>query len=287
MSFVRARRCLSGLFFILILGFFTVPGQTAQRIISTLPSNTEILYELGLGDKIVAVSDYCNYPEAARAKPKIGGLALNYEKIVALEPTLIVMGQEAQPRDVARLKALGLPVAAVKGSSLTDVASAMAEIGVYTGQTERGLLRSVKFVKDIQSVEQRAREVLGGGHPKAFVEIWHAPLMTATPRSLVGNIVEKAGLSNIARNSRGDYPLYSMEKLFQEDPEFIIVPADSVGRIAQLSLDPLWQTLAAVKNHRVLYLDEDALVRPGPRASHGLELLVDAVARAKKEPIRE
>ena len=270
------RRLYLTLGFVLTAAILTDGAWAApQRIISTMPSNTEILYELGMGDQVVGVTNFCDYPASAKQKPKIGDIALNYEKIVALEPTLIVMSADGQARDVERLQELGMPVLAVKTSQLEDVAIAATQIGVYTGRPARGLRLALDLVEKTIKTRAEAKAVVGSSKPSAFIDIWHDPLMTATARSLVGNIVDSAGYSNIAGDAAGTYPLYSVEKLLMENPEFIVVPTASIGRIAQVQLDPSWQTLSAVQSQKVMYIDENLLVRASPRAVRGLEILLE------------
>ncbi|MGE5592778.1 MAG: ABC transporter substrate-binding protein [Betaproteobacteria bacterium] len=247
----------------------TLPHRPA-RIVSTAPSNTEILFALGLGDKVVGVTDSCDYPPEAKAKPKVGAVQLNYEKIVAMSPDLVVAVGSLQRQAITRLSELGVTVLAVDPKSIDGVLHAITLIGKATGAQDR----ASELVRELSGRMKRVAQKLAGlaqsERPRVFVEIWGEPLMTAGPGTFVDELVYAAGGWNIAHDAKGEWPEFSAEAVIERDPDVVILTnfnkAEALARRA-------WQGISAYKAGRVYEVNPDLLVRPGPRLVDGLETL--------------
>jgi iron complex transport system substrate-binding protein len=237
-----------------------------QRIVSGIPSATEMLFALGLADRVVGVTTNCNYPPAAAHKTKVGGFSLNLEKVVSLRPDLVVLLENAQPRESERFRAFGLPVFTINPQTVDGVAEALFQLGGVTGQTREaaGLILAMKErLAKVKPEEQGLQLVLQ--RPRALVVVGYEPLIVAGGGTFIDDILKRAGVENIAAEARGAYPQYSLERLLKDQPDYIIVPAGVVRR-GELEKRGDWA---------VLYIDPDIISRPGPR-------VVDAVEQIAK-----
>lgn len=250
----------------------TVPKEP-KRIISTAPAVTEILFALGLDEKIVGVTTLCNYPEEAKTKEKIGTFqSPNIEKILSLKPDLIVATGGVQRQVVEKLEQLGIPVFVSYPGTLEDVIKSIYTIGRICGAEEnaRKLAFNLKFrIAKVTSKVAKARS-----KPKVFFELWHEPLMSAGPGSFIDDLIKKAGGINIAGSAKSAYPIFSLEQVIKEDPDVIIGAESSMGgNPIEISKRPGWDVLKAVKNQRVFTINDDIVFRSGPRLVLALEII--------------
>ncbi|MEW6189241.1 MAG: cobalamin-binding protein [Actinomycetota bacterium] len=248
-----------------------------KRIVSLAPSNTEILFALGLGDRIMGVTTYCDYPEEAKVKDKIGGFkSVNIEKVVSLKPDLVLATGGVQEPIVKELERLKITVFALDPKNLGDIISGIREVGRLTGKTEA----AERIVKKMQSVMEDVKEKvaeLKGKRPKVFYEVWNEPLMTAGPGTFMNDLIRLAGGENIAADAKTQYPQYSLEMLIERDPDVIIASKGSMGDPGKIEEREGWENISAVKNGRVHVIDENLVVRPGPRIVQGLKEVAKAI----------
>ena len=251
---------------------------TVRRIISMAPSNTEMLFALGLDKEIVGVTAFCNYPEAAKHKQKIGGYSNpSIEAILSLDPDLIVATPDGYSRDrIEKLDSTGIPVFVVNPTTLDGVMETMLTLGKITGRYDVAKQVVKKLRNRIKAVEKRVEKVPLEKRPKVFYEIGHDPLITAGPGTFVDDLITRAGGINIAHNAGTGWPRYSVEAVITLEPDIIITGSHvSSGKPGE-SRTRLWQkyrTVPAVKNGRIYSVDSDITLRPGPRAVDGLEKL--------------
>lgn len=249
------------------------PAAGAERYISLAPSTTEILYALGLGDRIVGVSTYCNYPPEARTKPVMGDFSHpNIEKIFSLKPDYVFCTGLEQGLVITELKRLRLNVYEADPANLTQLYKTIADIGSLTGRTEeaRSLIASMK--KDVEEIAARARPIPDRQRTKVFIEIWQEPMMTAGKGSFVDELIALAGGINIAHDVIRPYCNYSPEKVVEANPGCIIMTyMDARPALELIKGRPGWDRIDAVKNNRVFNdIDPDLLLRPGPRVTQGI-----------------
>ncbi|MGC8972400.1 MAG: ABC transporter substrate-binding protein [bacterium] len=244
-----------------------------QRIISTAPSVTEILFALGLGDRVVGVTTLCNYPEEAKTKEKIGTFqSPNIEKILSLKPDIIIATGGVQRQVVEKLEQLGFTIFVSYPRTLEEVIKSIYTIGHITGAEENAKklafdlkLRIAKVTSKVSKVKVR---------PKVFFELWHEPLMSAGPGSFIDDLIKKAGGINIAGSAKSAYPIFSLEQLVKEDPDVIIGAESSMGaNPLDISKRPGWDTLKAVKNQKIFIINDDIIFRAGPRLVLALEII--------------
>lgn len=249
-------------------------SKEPQRIISTAPNVTEILFALGLGDKVIGVTTFCDYPEEAKNKEKIGTFqSPNIEKILALKPDLIVATGGVQRQFVERMEKMGIPIYVSYPHNLDEVLKSIYRIGVITGAEKKAkeLLFDLKF--RIAKVTSKVGKVKS--KPKVFFELWHEPLMSAGPGSFIDDLIKKAGGVNIAGDAKTSYPIFSLEQLIKEDPDVIIGAESSMGGKPTVDIikRPGWDALRAVKNQKIFTINDNIIFRAGPRLVIALELI--------------
>jgi iron complex transport system substrate-binding protein len=243
-----------------------IPGPP-QRIVSVAPSVTEILFALGVGPRVVGISDADDYPPpGVRGKPRVGGVALNTERIIALRPDLVIGVAGLQQSQLERLFRLGLPVLAVEARTLEETLSQITLLSRVTGARQAGRRLVQALRSRAAAVEARVR---GRPRPRVFVEIWGEPLQTAGAGTYVDDLLRRAGARNLFADLRG-WPQVSPEAVVSRNPEVIVLTY--AGRRAVVAR-PGWRGVTAVRRGRIYELDPDLVSRPGPRLLDGLERL--------------
>ena len=244
-----------------------------QRIVSHVPSITETLFALGLVDRIVGVSDYCDYPEEAKAKPKIGGyFTPSIEKIVSLNPDLVLT--DGHVSYMTQLDSLGIPLVVIDPKDMNGVLSDIELLGNITDSQQK----AQEITSDMRNRIDAVVNIVGNAtRPRVFyvfdatdpTKPW-----TAGPGSFVDSLIILAGGENVAASASGPWIQFNMEELVNSDPEIILVDSTmgtAVISPAQLKELPGWQETTAVKEERIYTIDGDLVNRTGPRIVQGLE----------------
>jgi len=241
------------------------------RIISLAPGNTEILFSLGLDEEIIGVTDYCDWPEKAKTKEKIGGFATpNIEKIVSLGPDIVLATGGVQEKAVLALEELGIKAFVLEAETIDDLLARIKDVGKLLGKSEEAenLVNSLK--KRIEAAKNKIGKIPEAQRPKVFIEVWSDPLMTTGKESFVHNVVELAGGKNIFE-IKGKFQTINAEAVIEANPEVILVSIHGETNIDELYKRPGWQMIKAVKQKRVYQVNPDAISRPGPRLVDALE----------------
>ncbi len=249
-----------------------VVSRLPERIVSLSASNTEILYALGLGDRVVGVDDYSNYPASVKDKPRVGGFSNpDLEKIVVLSPDLVVGTGMHVKTVLAELERRKLTVLIVDPRDVSSVMDKITLVGTATGQGASVSLAG-DMRKRIEAVETR----LKGVEPvRVFFEL-DPQLHTVGPGSFVDDMIRTAGGVNIAADAGREWPQLSQEALLMKDPQVIVLSdhGSAGGQSPEsVAARPGWQQLSAVKSKRIHALEPDLINRAGPRVVDGLELL--------------
>jgi iron complex transport system substrate-binding protein len=248
------------------LGRLVAINGTPQKIISLAPSNTEILFALGLGDKVVGVTDYCDYPPEALNKTKVGGyINPDIERIVALNSDLILVAHGTPMDVINNLVGLGLTVFGIKTTDLDDLLNDIRRIAEITDREVEAQALTSEMESRIQAVTNQTEEL--EQRPRVFYIVWHDPLWTAGSGTFIHELIEKAGGVNICQNMTG-YPTISIEEVIARDPEIIITSEESYDWA--MNATDLASTNAS-QTGRIYTLDDDLVQRPGPRLIEGLE----------------
>jgi iron complex transport system substrate-binding protein len=255
-----------------------VGGPPAERVVSLAPATTEMLFALGLGDRIVGASEFSDFPPAARAIPRVGGFSRpNAETILALRPDLLVVSPAPENREtVDLLRSRGLRVMVVEARGLDDIGPALGALGRQFGVMGRARALSASMERRLEAL---AALVAGRGRPRCLLAVQPEPLIVCGPGSYPASLLELAGGANVVPPGPSRYPTFSLEAVMRAAPEVIVEAARHEGEPEQERRAALYRwerlpDLPAVRDGRVALLEGDALLRPGPRAPEGVADLV-------------
>jgi len=252
----------------------TQANKTYERIISTSPSNTEILFALGLEDKVIGVTTYCNYPEEAEEKEKIGGFStVDIELIINSTPDLVLASSMMKDEDIKKLEGTGIEVVVIDPENIDEILENIELIGNLTGKEKEALNIAENLEKRINKVKENAENLKK--KPKVMYVVWHEPLMSAGRKTFANDLIEIAGGENIYSDTEVQYPTISLESVIDRNPD-IIITSMGHGDAKNLTYEyimnePRLKNVNAVKNGRVYGIDTDLTGRPGPRIIDGLE----------------
>lgn len=261
-------------------------GQTvrlvapARRIVSLAPHITENLFAAGAGSRIVGVSDYSDYPAAAKRLPRIGGAAsLDLEAILALKPDLVIAWDSGnQAGQLAKLKALGLPLFVSRPLKLDDIATDIARLGELAGTTAIALpeARAIRA----RVAEMRARY---STQPpvRTFYQIWNWPLVTVNGEQLISDVMRLCGADNVFAGLSQLAPTVSIEAVLAANPEAIVASGADATRPEWLDMWKRWKDLTAVARGNLFFVPPDLINRPTPRVLEGAQLLCNDMETAR------
>lgn len=248
--------------------------EVPQRIVSHVPSITEILFALGLDEKVVGVSDYCDYPPEAKAKPSVGNyFDPSIEKIIELDPDLVLTDGQSEGI-LKELDGLGTAYLVIDPKNIDHILRDIELLGKILGAEERAR----KVTGDMQNkIADIVNQVKDARHPRVFYVFDAADLTqpwTAGPGSFADSLITMAGGENIAASAQDAWVQFSIEEVVSADPEIIIIDA-AMGTAsiepAKLKENPVWGEITAVKQDRIFIADGDLVNRSGPRIIQGLE----------------
>jgi iron complex transport system substrate-binding protein len=255
----------------------TIP-QEPQRIISIAPSNTEILFALGLVDKIVGITNYCNFPEETKNIEKIGEtFPLNLEKIVSLKPDLI-LAYAGQLNEIPRLRELGLNTIVIEPLNLQETLKSIQMVATVGGIPEKGNILVENLSQRIDQIKTEVSNLEITKKPKVFIGGIYETIWTPGEGTLFNELISLAGGINMAAGFSG-WTKISPEFIVKEDPDIIIIPIGAMNPGDELKIKeniyqrPGWSNLSAIKNQKIFIVNEDLFFRPGPRLVDGLERL--------------
>ncbi|MBS3873360.1 MAG: cobalamin-binding protein [Firmicutes bacterium] len=243
--------------------------KPAVRIVSLAPSTTELLFALGLSDKIVGVTEFCNYPALAQTKEKVGGFGPpSVEKIVSVKPDLVVAASLHQAV-VEQLEQLNIPVLAVDPKNIAQVIANAALLGQATGTTRQAQAIEQELTAAMREVEEKTRGLAEGSRPLVYFEIWHDPITSAGPNTFIHELITRAGGINLASNAATNFPVLSLEEILAQKPT-VMFRGHGPETVEAIKQRANWETVPAIANNRVYLVNEDLVLRPGPRLALGL-----------------
>jgi len=249
-----------------------------QRIVSLAPNITETLFALGLGERVVGVSNYCQFPPAAKQKEKVGGyINPSLEKIVALQPDLVIGIAEGDLRNfVDKLAGLKIPVYITNPSNVAEVISFIQNIGEVTFSPQAAKRITEKMRARINIIQEKVKE---RPRLRVFQVLDFNPLISAGKGTLVDDLIRLAGGRNVAENALGRYPRFSLEEVVAQDPQVIILSSmkSQESITEQRQWWERWKTISAVRHGRLYVLNSDLIHRSSPRIVDGLEEMARAI----------
>ncbi len=257
--------------------------RVPERIISLSPGNTETLFAIGAGSKVIGVTRYCDYPPEVVAKVQNGSLKVvggstdpNIEIIVSLHPDLILTSGDLQKEVVGNLESRGMTVFGLAPRSIWDILENIRLVGRITGfsDTADQLVQGMRT--RIQAIVGRIQDA--SDKTRVYFEVWYDPLMSVGPGTYINNLIEMAGGISIFHDSKAPYPIVNSETIIQFDPQVIIVGGKYMhasGETPKIKIEsrPGWTSISAVQDGRIYEIDDDIVYRDGPRIVDGLEEL--------------
>ena len=272
-------------FGIFLLGFWLYACSSSQsapikpvpypRVVSLAPSLTEIVYALEKQEHLVGVTQHCNYPPSAKAKPKVGGLKnINLEVVLSLKPDLVLCTEDGNDlTQLKKLKELGLELDCFQPANLEEVLETILQIGELLSCPEK----AKEIIQQLKAKQEEVEKRIKKTKPVPVLVVFqHSPLISAGPDTFANDLVKKAGGINLADDAPLPYPVYNQELVIKKSPQVIIdtaMSSDAQSRSQILKFWSHWKELPAVKNQRIYLLNPDLLTRPGPRLFAGLEQL--------------
>jgi len=253
----------------------TINNTHPQKIISLAPSNTEILFALGLGDRIVGVTTYCNYPPEATTKPSIGDYNTpNLEEIVAKEPDLVLATEVHETSLIPQLEAQGITVVGLSPKTIDEVMDSITLVGQITGQEDEAASLVDDMQKRINAIKEKTSALSEAQRPRVFYIIWHDPIWTTGNNTFADALIQISGGINIASELDG-YVDISLEAVIAGNPE-VIIAGVGMGTGEDLPLqyvkeEPRLKDIEARQNDRIYSVNLDTVGRPGPRIVDALE----------------
>jgi iron complex transport system substrate-binding protein len=247
-------------------------GPLPQRIVSLAPSVTEMLFALGVGDRVVGVTDFCNYPPEARQKPKMGGMSNpSLEAVVSARPDLVVLTTDGNPKEFElRLEKLGIRTHVMTERRMEELPAAIRSMGRLVGAEERAERLAVDAEKRLKKFRSMHRP-----RGRSLFVVWPEPLMAAGPGTAIDDAMKMLGFENIAVDADTAYPKFSLEVAIRRAPEYIFI-GNGMGmdmrEVSEASLERLSNTPAARNGH--IYFMSDDLFRFGLRMLDGMDEMV-------------
>ena len=249
-----------------------------RRIVSLVPSATELIYALGGEDRLVGRTDFCDYPPAAKDKPSVGGMiSPSLETIATLKPDLVIATTSGNRLETfSRLEQLGIAVYAVHAHRIAEMLDVTRRLAELTG-------RQAALARLVSGLESRLFAVVNAvrpyPRPRVLYVLWPEPLLVPASGALLTELITLAGGDSITANERGDYPRFSIEAAVVRAPEVILLASHGGNGAPPIAKDK-WErltSLPAVKNKRVHAIDGNLAHRYGPRVVDGVETLARAI----------
>ncbi|KKK51566.1 hypothetical protein LCGC14_3113680, partial [marine sediment metagenome] len=255
------------------LGREVTIAKQPERIISLAPANTEILFALGLGEKVVGVTNICNYPSQTKEKEKIGDYDNpNLEKIIELEPDLI-LASHGNPRElIDQLEELNYTVVGLKPNNIDHIISSITTVGKITGKVKESARLTEEMEKRVEAVLSRTSSLAENDRPRVLYVVWYKPLWTAGSGTFIDELIQKAGGINIAGDIAG-WPQMNLETVIEKNPQVIIIgySEDQPKLIQAVRNESTLDQTDAFKNNQIHTIDTDIVSRTGPRIVDALE----------------
>jgi iron complex transport system substrate-binding protein len=249
--------------------------QPATRIVSLAPANTEIAFAIGAGDKMVAGTSYDDYPEEAKALPKVGDFANpNVEKIASYDPELVLAAGGIQNKLRSKLEDLGMTVYVVDPTTYDGTIATIENVGKLAGADEG----TAAVVDEMTAAKEEVQaKVSGLAAATTFLEIYSKPLMTAGADTFIDDMIAIAGGENIGAQAGSGFPSFSTEVLVKDDPQVYIADSGSMSEPGEINKRAGFGELTAVKDGKVYVIEDSIIARPGPRLAEGLRQLVTMI----------
>ncbi len=248
------------------------------RIVSCAPSNTEIIFALGKGNKLVGVTNYADYPQEAKKIEKIGKMVpLNAEKIISLKPDVVFCYGGFQLKEALRIRNLGLKVVVLAPKTVKDTLSTIMLVGKILNAEEAATKIVDSFKERLDKIEAKVKNIPLNKRPKVFVGSMYEPIYSPGKETLLDELITLAGGRNIVGAS--GWLKISPEFVVKANPDIVVIPIGVMSMTnledakKKLSEKEVYKNIKATKEGRIYFIDENLVFRPGPRLIEGIEKL--------------
>jgi iron complex transport system substrate-binding protein len=262
------------------LGRTVVLTKPATRVVSLAPHITELVFAAGAGERLVGAVSYSDFPEAAKAVPRVGSASnISVESLLALNPDLVLTWRSGNGEDVAtRLAALGLTVYVDEPKTLDDVAHSLRVVGQLTGSeatadaAAQTFLQQLSYLRDTYSEQQQI---------SVYYQIWDEPLMTLNGDHIISDVVRLCGGRNVFADVLPLVSRISVESVIRADPQVVVASGMDTARPQWLDAWRKWPAMTAVRNDQLYFIPPDILQRHTPRIMEGAQLMCKRLAQAR------
>lgn len=267
--------CLFFLFACLFVFHNPVHADPPKRIVSLAPSITEMLFALGLGNKIVGVTIFCDYPEGAKKIQKIGGMSNpSLEGVISLKPDIVIMTIDGNPKEFEeRLRSLGIKTYVFRALRFSELPEAIREMGAALDIRDSADSLAGRIETSLNGFKMKRHGInfSNADRKKVLFIVWPEPLIVAGPDTAMDDAITLLGNDNIASKTKTSYPKYSVEEIIRQAPDVIIIGKghENMQEVSANLLKKL-KSVPAVKNNRIYYAS-DRLYRLGPGVIEGIE----------------
>lgn len=249
-----------------------------ERIVSLSPSNTEILFAVGAGDKVVGITSFCNYPAETAKIGKIGDFnGPNLELIKKADPDVVLAGGTIQEDLIKTLNDNGIKVLSTEAADFASIYKSIELIGAVTGNDDKAKIVVSNIENTLKEVGEKTKDK---PKKKVFYVVWTDPLMTAGNGTFIDEIIKAAGGENVASKVEG-WANYSAEQLTKDNPEMLISAFHSTDKgmaFKDFSNSQIFGKLSAVKNGKIYIMsNDDIMSRPGPRIAEAIKEMAKAL----------
>jgi iron complex transport system substrate-binding protein len=256
-----------------------------ERIVSLAPSNTEILFAVGAGDKVVGVTDFCDYPYNFTAWIEAGNMSTigsfrspGVEPIVALEPDLVLASKQSLEA-AENLRNLGINVLVLDAKNMSNVFQDILLVGRAADRYSEAVAVESEFRQEIDAISNQAMGATST--PKVYNEVY--PQMSAGPDTFIDELITLAGGINVFHDATTRYPTVSSEAVIDKNPDVMVFPDSYMGRehfsetMEDVINRPGWDLITAVQNDAIYEIDSDIISRAGPRLADALGILAKMI----------
>jgi len=256
-------------------------SKAKPSIIALSPHIVEMLYDIGAGEQIIATTAFADYPEQAKDIPVIGNyLRLQIEKVIALQPDLIIAWKSGNPSDdLDRLKQLGFNIVYSQPNTFEDVAKEMQEFGELTGHKKQANKKAKQFLSALEVIKKQYQSKT---KVVAFYELWSRPLTTVAKGSWPQQFLSVCGVENPFKQVATPYPQVNIEKILQTPIQLIIQPLSTNQTDKQGFNWRDWPVIPAVKNQQIIQPDADAMHRMTARSIRELKNLCTSIDETRQ-----
>lgn len=259
----------------------TLSGPPA-RIVSLSPSATEMIFAVGAGDRLVGVTQYCNYPSDALTISRVSSGTIegvNREAILDLKPDVIFFKADHHQSLIDTFEKFGIPMVGVGAESIQEMFQEALDLGRFLKAETVAEQLVAQMRSDLEMQRSRVSSISDEARKRVFYVVWDDPLMTAGPQSFIGELISIAKGKNIFEDVKQGYPQISSELVVDRDPEVIICPSsdDDTNNLDRILGRKGWEGISAIRDKQVRTIDGDQISRCGPRLIQVLPRLIDAI----------